>query len=203
MLRFAPSPTGDMHISNLRVAILNYVVSQQKKSQFLIRIEDSDKAKNIEGKDTEIMMILEKFALKHDSVYHQSEHLNIHQSLAIRLLKEGKAFICKCTDEDLEAAREVAKKDGITYRYNNKCENLSHEDYKELQEKGEPFVIRLKKPEHDEIDSFVIMRADNTPTHNFACACDDMLSSVDFVIRGEEHLSSTRSKSTRELQSQR
>jgi len=92
MVRFAPSPTSDMDINNLRVAIFNYIIAKQKNEKFLVRIEDNDKEKNIEGKDTEIMMILEKFAIKHDSVYHQSQHLNIHQQLAIRLFKEKKAF---------------------------------------------------------------------------------------------------------------
>ena len=207
MLRFAPSPTGDMHIGNLRVAILNYIVAKQKNEPFLVRIEDIDTKENIEGKDTEIMMLLEKFAIKHDSVYHQSERLAIHQTLAIRLLQEEKAFICKCTADDLEEAREIAKKNSIRYRYNNRCEILTHKDYKELKESGEPFVIRLRKPEQEiinndvikgsiittpnEVDSFVIMRTDNTPTYNFACACDDMLSNVSFIIREEDHLNNT------------
>lgn len=207
MLRFAPSPTGDMHIGTLRVAILNYLLAQQRKEPFLVRIDDTDTKRNIEGKDTEIMMILEKFALKHDTVYHQSEHLGIHQNLAIKLLKEEKAFICKCTPQELEADREDAKKEGIAYRYNNRCQTMTHDDYKTLQASGEPFVIRLKKPKGDtvnndiikgtiitpsnEVDSFMIMRTDNTPTYNFACACDDMLSNISFIIRGENHLSNT------------
>ncbi|MCK4442453.1 MAG: glutamate--tRNA ligase, partial [Sulfurovaceae bacterium] len=160
MLRFAPSPIGDMDISNLRIAILNYIVAKQKNEQFLVRIEDANKTKNIEGKDTEIMMILEKFAIGHDLVYHQSQHLNIHQQLAIRLLKEGKAFICRCNED----------------KCSNSCENLKHEDYKSLQEKGNPFVIRIKKSKN--LDSFVIINSDNTPTENFASACDDMLSEI-------------------------
>ena len=207
MLRFAPSPTGDMDIGNLRVAILNYLLAQQKSESFLVRIEDTDTKRNIEGKDTEIMMLLEKFALKHDRVYHQSEHLGIHQNLAIRLLKEEKAFICKCTPKELEADRENAKKEGIAYRYSNRCQTMMHDDYKRLQASGEPFVIRLKKPKNDtvnsdvikgeittapnKVDSFVIMRTDNTPTYNFACACDDMLSNISFIIRSENHLSNT------------
>jgi len=83
MLRFASSPTGDMDIDTLRVAILNYLVAQQRHENFTIRIDDTDKENNIEGKDTEIMQILEKFALKHGSVFHQSEHLHIHQTFAI------------------------------------------------------------------------------------------------------------------------
>ncbi len=207
MLRFAPSPTGDMHIGNLRVALLNYLVSQQRNEPLLIRIEDSDKERNIEGKDTEIMQILEKFAIHHESVFHQSEHLHMHQTLAIRLLEEGKAFVCTCTPEQLEADREEAKKNEVTYRYSDRCHNMDKAEHARLKESGTPFVIRLKKPENDivnhdlikgdivtapnEVDSFVILRADSTPTSNFACACDDMLSGVNFIIREEEHLSNT------------
>jgi len=207
MLRFAPSPTGDMHIANLRVAILNYLVAQQKGEPFLIRIEDTDVKRNIEGKDTETMMLLEKFALVHDSVFHQSEHLNLHQTLALRLLKDEKAFVCKCTDAELEADRETAKANKIAYRYSGRCENLTKEDYAKLQESGEKFVVRIRKPDGDiinndvikgkittapnEVDSFVILRTDGTPTYNFACAADDMMSNISFIIRGEDHLSNT------------
>ncbi len=207
MLRFAPSPTGDMHIGNLRIAILNYLISQQRNEQFLVRIEDTDTKRNIEGKDTEIMQILEKFALIHNSVFHQSEHLNLHQTLAIKLLKEEKAFVCKCTDAELEADRELAKANKVAYRYAGRCENLSKDDYAKLQASGNKFVVRLRKPKDDitnhdiikgnrttsanEIDAFVILRTDGTPTYNFACAADDMMSNIDFIIRGEDHLSNT------------
>lgn len=207
MLRFAPSPTGDMHIGNLRVAILNYIVAKQQHKPFLVRIEDHDKEQTIEGKDTEIMQILEKFAIQRDLVYHQSEHLNIHQTLAIKLLKEGKAFICRCTPDEIAIEQERAKANGIEYRYGGICETLTHDDYQVLKEKGEPFVIRLKKPtgeivfndliqgsiatSPDTIDSFVIMRTDNTPSHNFATACDDMLSNIDWIICEADQLSDT------------
>lgn len=207
MLRFAPSPTGDMHIGNLRVAILNYLIAQQRKESFIVRIEDTDKARNIEGKDTEIMQILEKFALIHESVSHQSEHLHMHQTLAIRLLEEGKAFVCTCTAEHLDADRNNAKAQKVAYRYSGQCFDVNKEEHANLKESGIPFVIRIKKPteeivNHDlikgdiktaanDVDSFVILRADGTPTYNFACACDDMLSGVDFIVRGEDHLSNT------------
>ena len=197
MLRFAPSPTGDMHIENLRVAILNYLAAQQRNEPFTIRIEDGAKESNIEGKDTEIMQILEKFALKHDSVFHQSEHLHMHQTLAIKLLEEGKAFVCTCTEEDLKTA----------HRYSGRCQNMDRAEHAKLKKSGTPFVIRLKKPEHhiithdllkgdivtpaEEIDAFVILRTDGTPTQSFASACDDMLSGVSFIIRTEAYLNDT------------
>ena len=207
MLRFAPSPTGDMHIANLRVAILNYLVARQRSEPFLIRIEDRDKEKNITGKDTEIMMILEKFALKHDAVFHQSEHLNLHQTLVLRLLKEEKAFICKCSDTKIKTEKEEAKRNGIIYQYSGVCENLTQDDYSTLKKSGEKFVIRIKKPKEkisyqdiikgevsttpNKIDSFIILNQDATPSYNFACASDDMMSDIGLVIREEKHLFDT------------
>ncbi|HHH19603.1 MAG TPA: glutamate--tRNA ligase, partial [Campylobacterales bacterium] len=135
---------------------------------------DTDKEHNIEGKDTEIMQILEKFAIERDLVYHQSEHLNIHQTLAIRLLQEGKAFICECVSQS---------------RCKGTCETLNAEGYQSLKAQGNPFVIRLKQSsDAPEIDSVLIMRTDNTPTHTFASACDDMLSNIDTIIETEEQL---------------
>lgn len=207
MLRFAPSPTGDMHIENLRVAIFNYMAAKQKDVNFIVRIEDTDKERNIVGKDTEIMDILEKFALPHNSVSHQSENLHIHQTLAIRLLEEKKAFVCTCTPEQLDADKEEAKQNKVTYSYSGRCSTVGAEELQKLKEKKTPFVVRIKAPDapiinHDlikgyietapsEVDSFVILRTDGTPTYNFACACDDMISGISLIIRSEEHLSNT------------
>jgi len=207
MLRFAPSPTDDMHTGELRVAIFNYMIAKEKDVNFIVRIEDGDKERNIEGKDTEILQILEKFALPHHSVNHQSENLHIHQTLAIRLLEEKKAFVCTCTAEQLDTDREQAKKNGVAYRYSGHCTNVGASELAKLKEEKVPFVIRIHTPDtaissHDiiqgdrvtapkEVDNFVILRADSTPTYNFACACDDMISGVSLVLRGEDHLCDT------------
>jgi glutamyl-tRNA synthetase len=204
MLRFATSPTGDMHIATLRVAILNYLVAQQRQESFIIRIEDTDKEHIIEGKDTEIMQILEKFALKHESVFHQSEHLHMHQTLAIRLLEEGKAFVCTCTKDEVEKDKETAKAQNKIYTYGGRCFDVDKAQHLKLKESATPFVIRIKKPtktidNHDliqgdimstanEVDSFVILQADGTPTHDFASACDDMISGVDFILQTDDQL---------------
>lgn len=197
MLRFAPSPTGDMRIEDLRVALCNYIVAQQKEDQFILRIEDREKERNIEGKDTEILQILEKFALPHDRVFHQSENLHIHQTLAIRLLEEGRAFACTCS----------AKEKQNTHPYSGKCSSMTDEELHKLKEEKTPFVLRIHKPTEtikyhdlikgeietppDAVDSFIILDTDGTPTYNFACACDDMLTGVDYIIRTEEHLYDT------------
>jgi len=193
MLRFALSPIADMHIGDLRVAIINYIVAKQRGDTFIVRIEDTDKEHNITGKDTEFMEILEKFALPHDSVSHQSEHLHMHQTLAIRLLEEKKAFICTCQD-----AAEP---------YSGHCRNLETFDIKTLKEEKTPFALRIKRPEQDiitrdliqgeitatpeNVDDFIILREDGTPSTAFASACDDMISGVTFIIRDERNLSST------------
>lgn len=207
MLRFATSPTAEMDIESLQVAIINYLVSRQGNDSFLVRIEDGDSKNNIEGKDTEIMQILEKFALIHESVFHQSEHLHMHQTLAIRLLEENKAFVCTCTKETLEKEKEKARLNKIVYCYSGCCENKGKEEHTKLKSNEQAFVLRLKKPTtnivyHDlikgdiittskEIDDFIILGDDGLPSRNFACACDDMLSGVTMIIRSEEHLHNT------------
>lgn len=204
MYRFAPSPTGDMHIGNLRVAIFNYISSLQDKSGFILRIEDTDKERNIEGKDKEIMEILKKFGIKWDTLYYQSQNLKFHQEFGAKLLIDKKAFLCFCDDETLEKKREEAARNGVAYRYDGSCESLSDE---EILNNPRPAALRLKAPkttqkftdkikgeivfEPENIDSFVLLRADKTPTYNFACAIDDMLEGVTMIIRGEDHVSNT------------
>ena len=204
MYRFAPSPTGDMHIGNLRAAIFNYLCARKSGQDFILRIEDTDTARNIEGKDEEIKEILRVFGISWQHFYVQSENLRQHRQMALKLVAEKKAFACFCTSEILEQKKEAAKKAGKAYRYDGACEHLSDS---EVLENDKPFVIRLKKPqkameftdlikgqlhfEPENIDSFVIMRADKTPTYNFACAVDDMLEGVSCIIRGEDHTSNT------------
>lgn len=204
MYRFAPSPTGDMHIGNLRAAIFNYICSLQDKSGFILRIEDTDTARNISGKGEEIKDILKQFGIKWDKLYIQSENLKFHRELASKLLNDKKAFCCFCSEKELAAKKAAAKKAGVAYRYDGTCEKLSDLEVLNCEK---PFVIRMKKPnrilkfndltkgeigfEPENIDSFVIMRVDKTPTYNFACAVDDMLEGVTCVIRGEDHVSNT------------
>ena len=204
MYRFAPSPTGDMHIGNLRAAIFNYICARQSGQDFILRIEDTDTARNIAGKDEEIKEILRLFGISWQHFYVQSENLKHHRQMALKLVAEKKAFACFCTPELLEQKKEAAKKANKAYRYDGVCEHLSDS---EVLQNEKPFVIRLKKPqkameftdlikgklhfEPENIDSFVIMRADKTPTYNFACAVDDMLEGVSCIIRGEDHTSNT------------
>jgi len=182
-----------MHIDNLRIAILNYLVAQQRNENFLVRIEDSETEENIEGKDTEIMQILEKFALNHDSVHHQSEQKHIHQTLAIKLLEENKAFICTCPSDTTNETPCTQS-----------CISKEKTAYAKLKEEKQPFVLRLKQPTDDiifedtlqgkvittpnEIGTPVILRTDGTPTSIFASACGDMLFGITMVIQEEKYL---------------
>ena len=205
MVRFAPSPTGDMHIGNLRVAIFNYIIAKQRNEKYLIRIEDTDTERNIEGKDRAILDILNTFNIKYDQVVYQSENFKLHWKFATDLLTQKKAFVCFCSPEDIEKEREKAQQEKRPYRYSGKCEELS--DIEVLQREDEPFVVRLKKPQNNiefddlikghfefspfDIDSFVILRQNKIPTYNFACAVDDMIYDISLIIRGEDHLSNT------------
>ncbi len=204
MYRFAPSPTGDMHIGNLQVALFNFICAQQSGEKFIIRIEDTDKERNIQGKDQEILEILNLFGITYDEVLYQSENLKFHRLLGSKLLMDGNAFSCFCTPETLEKKRAHSKAEKKAYRYDGTCKKLSDD---EVIGNENPFVIRIKAPnepieftdlikgdmkfEPENIDDFVILRVDKTPTYNFACAIDDMLSNISVIIRGEDHLSNT------------
>lgn len=204
MLRFAPSPTGDMHIGSLRVALFNYIVSKQRNENLIVRIEDIDKEKNIEGKDDEILGILGLFGIEYSQVIHQSQNFRFHSAMALQLMHEKKAFSCFCSDEWLEKKRDEAKEQKKPYKYDDACRNLPDEL---VLDNMNPFTIRIKKSddaivvkdrikgeisfEPKDLDSFIIMTQDKTPTYNFACAVDDMLSDISLVIRGEDHMSNT------------
>ncbi len=203
MLRFASSPTGDMHINELRVALFNYIVAKQKGEDLVVRIEDTDQEKNIEGKDQEILDILGLFNIEHSQVVYQSKNFRFHSAMALQLLHEKKAFACFCSSEWLEQKKEEAKKAEKDYCYDDACRNLPAEL---VIDNTAPFTIRIARPdkpivvkdhiqgevsfEPDAVDSFVIMRQDKTPTYNFACAVDDMLSDISIVIQEEKHFKS-------------
>jgi len=124
LYRFAPSPTGDMHIGNLRAAIFNYICSLQDQSGFILRIEDTDTARNIEGKDQEIIEILKRFGISWQSLYYQSKNLKFHQQFAAKLLAEKKAFCCFCSEEELEAKKQAAKDSDLWLRYTERAKEL-------------------------------------------------------------------------------
>jgi glutamyl-tRNA synthetase len=193
-----------MHLGNLRVALFNALLSKKRNEPLIVRIEDTDTERNIEGKDKEILEILALFGIEYSDVIHQSSHLRYHRAMAIQLLHDKKAFNCFCTPAELDRKRELAKEKKIPFRYDDTCTHLLPE---ETIDNENPFTIRLKRHEEtitvndivkgessfapEDIDSFVIMGAEKFPTYDFACAVDDMLSDISLVIRGEEHMSNT------------
>lgn len=202
MLRFAFSPTHDMNIGDLRVALLNYIVSKQRGEDFIVRIEDMDKDSNIEGKDQEIVGILELFGIEYSQVVNQSQNFRFHAAMALQLLLEAKAFSCFCSPEWLEKKREEAKNNKEAYIYDDACASLPDEL---VIDNENPFTVRIKKSQEpitikdyikgemilkpQELESFIIMNEDKRPTYSFACGIDDMLSDISLVICYEEHMS--------------
>lgn len=202
MLRFAPSPTGDMHIGNLRAAILNFIIAKQKGEKFLIRIEDTDNARNIAGADKEILSILNLFGLFWDKLVYQSDNFKIHRDLANRLISEKKAFYCYATKDFLDKKRKEAIAQNRAFRYDDSwAEVCKSENPKptirlktEFSAENIAFFDEIKgecKFSQNEIDSFVIVREDGVPTYNFACSVDDMIYDISFIVRGEDHTSNT------------
>ena len=165
MFRFVASPARDLHIRDLRIALLNYLCAKQSLSPFIVRIADIDKKSLIEGKDDEILETLKLFGLTYDYLYYQSENFKYHLQFASTLLDKKKAFICFCPENKASP-------------YDGTCENLSPE---EVLNNPHPFVIRLKASK-DNLDSFVMMTQEKYPTKTFACACDDMLQGVSRII---------------------
>jgi glutamyl-tRNA synthetase len=204
LLRFAPSPTGDMHLGNLRVALFNHILSKQLNEELLIRIEDTDKKRNVDGKDKDALEILNLFSVDYTRVVHQSENIKYHTQMAMKLLLDKKAFNCFCSDQALDQDRKQAIKDKKPYRYSGFCQTISDETKFNC---NAPFVVRLNQPQKNvkftdlvkgkfdyapfDVDSFIILRHDKSPTYNFACSVDDMLYDISTVVRGEDHLSNT------------
>lgn len=196
MYRFALSFREDMHIENLRIALFNYISAKQNHEKFLILIDDRDKEQNIDGKDQEILEILQLFGIEYDQIIYQSENLKFHQQLATKLLMDKNAFVCFCTAQKLE--------NDITQSYDGTCKTLSDE---EVLNNESPFLIRIKRPQEDitfsdiiegklsftpdEIDDFVIMNVDKTPTGTFAYALDDLMYDISMVIKQNRELPNT------------
>lgn len=204
MLRFALSPHGDMHIGDLQVAVVNHILSKQSNEDLLIRIDDMDKERNIEGKEKEILEILSLFSIDHKSVIYQSENLKYHQKMAMQLMSQKKAFACFCSDNKLDELKEEAKAKSIPYSYDGFCATLSDETVLNC---NAPFTVRIQKPQTaisfndalqgdfeyspEDVDSFVILKHDKTPTCDYASAVDDMLYNISTIVRTEQYTSNT------------
>ncbi|MEA3512520.1 MAG: glutamate--tRNA ligase [Campylobacterota bacterium] len=204
MLRFAQSPTSDMDISNLRVALLNHIISKQQNIELFIRIDDTNKNLNIEEKDKEILEILNLFGIDYTRVIHQSENIKLHTQMAMKLLLDKKAFNCFCSDEALKIDKQKAKENSEPYSYSGFCQTISDETKFNC---NAPFIVRLNKPksaikftdklkgncsfEPYEIDSFPILNVDKSPTENFACGVDDMIYDISTIVKEDSHINNT------------
>ncbi|KML26950.1 glutamate--tRNA ligase [Rossellomorea marisflavi] len=216
-VRYAPSPTGHLHIGNARTALFNYLYARSVGGKFIIRIEDTDKKRNIEGGEESQLKYLQWLGIDWDESvdkegeygpYRQSERNHIYEQYLNELLESGKAYKCYCTEEELEAEREAQSASGQMPRYSGKCRNLTAEQQEKLAAEGRQPSIRFRVPEgrvfsfndivkeevsfeSDGIGDFVIGKKDGTPTYNFAVAVDDYLMKISHVLRGEDHISNT------------
>lgn len=203
--RFAPSPTGYLHIGGLRTALLSYLWARRNNGKFLLRIEDTDFSRNDEAAARAIVEAFQWVGLEHDgTIEYQSNRLAIYQEYAQKLLDSGKAYKCYMSKEELEALREEQSARKERPKYDNR-----YRDFNGTPPEGREAVIRIKSPlsgsitvhdgvkgdvvfnVEDILDDFIIARADGTPTYNFVVAVDDALMGVTDVIRGDDHLSNT------------
>lgn len=215
-VRFAPSPTGLLHIGNTRMAVFNWLFAKRHHGSFILRIEDTDVARSEKRYTIQLIEDLHWLGLNWQEgpdvdgpygPYQQSERLHIYRDICQKFLKEGLAYRCYCTAEELEERRQIAKLTGKPPRYDNRCRYLTDEQKKSFDTSGLNFTIRFKVPDElvifDDLirgtcqfdmsltGDFVIMRSDGTPSFHFAVAVDDTLMNITHVIRGEDHLSNT------------
>ena len=199
--RFAPSPTGPLHIGGVRTALFNWLFSKNQEGKFYLRIEDTDKERSKEEYKNQIIKSLNWIGVKKDGeVYIQSEKINDHIKVAEELLKNGNAYKCYCSSEEIEEQKKRAKQKKLPYTYNRKCRNL---DEKDAPKNIKP-VIRFKSKiegnstlndlvqgnveiENITIEDFVILRNDGTPTYNLSASVDDHQMNITHIIRGDDH----------------
>lgn len=215
--RFAPSPTGYMHIGNLRTALYAYLLAKANGGDFVLRIEDTDQERYVDGAVDLIFKTMKETGLIHDEgpdiggpygPYIQSERRNIYKEYAQKLVELGGAYYCFCGKERLDALRAQQEAAKVMPKYDGHCARLSKEEIEEKLASGVPYVIRQKIPRrgtttfYDEIfgkitvdnatlDDNVLLKSDGLPTYNFANVIDDHLMNITHIIRGSEYLSST------------
>ena len=205
-VRFAPSPTGYLHIGGARTAIFNWLFARHHHGKFFLRIEDTDISRSDKKMVLAIYDGLRLLGLDWDEdVVFQSSRLNLYQDTCQQLLDNRKAYYCYCSQERLAGLRQSNKK--ASYLYDGHCKNLSDEEKQKLEKQEIPRVIRFNVPrgktvfndevhgsltfDNDEIDDFVIMRSDNIPTYHLAVVVDDFNMKISHVIRGDDHLTNT------------
>ena len=214
--RFAPSPTGYMHIGNLRTALFTYLIAKQNDGDFILRIEDTDRERYVEGAVEVIYKTLKDIGLNWDEgpdiggpvgPYVQSERMGMFKKYAVELVEKGEAYYCFCDKERLDEVKAIQEASGIMPMYDRHCRNLSPEEVQEKLDAGVPYVIRQKVPLEGEItfhdvlygditvdcstlDDQILIKTDGMPTYNFANVVDDHLMGITHVVRGNEYLAS-------------
>ena len=199
--RFAPSPTGALHIGGIRTALFNWLYSKNKKGTFHLRIEDTDKERSKDEHKIQIIKSLKWIGIEHDGEeYIQSTKINDHINVSIELLKNGHAYKCYCSIEDIEEQKKRAKQKKLPYTYNRKCRELNESD----APKNVKPVVRFKSKiegssilkdlvqgdveiENTTIEDFIILRNDGTPTYNLSATVDDHKMNMTHIIRGDDH----------------
>jgi len=202
-LRFAPSPTGYLHIGGARTALFNWLLARKLGGTFILRIEDTDVARSTQESVDAILQGMEWLGLDWDEgPFYQSDNFPLYKEKVQGLLSQGKAYKCYCTSEELEAKREKALKEGGKPKYDGTCRTLG-----EVTD-DRPFVIRFKAPQdgvtafndlvkgpitfnNEELDDLIIQRTDGTPTYNFVVVIDDASMNITTVIRGDDHINNT------------
>lgn len=216
-VRFAPSPTGPFHIGGARSALFNFLVARKTGGKLVLRIEDTDLERSSRESEENIKEALKWLGINWDEgidvggpngPYRQTERLDIYRKYTEKLLTEGKAYYCYCTDEELETERQTLLSKGETPRYLGHCRSLTEEQIAKYKADGRKPTIRFRVPANEQIvvhdlvrgdvvfDSngigdFVIVKSDGIPTYNYAVVIDDYLMKINHVIRAEEHLSNT------------
>jgi glutamyl-tRNA synthetase len=215
-VRFAPSPTGDLHVGNIRTALFDWAYARHTGGTFLFRIEDTDRSRVTDEYIAAAIDTLKWLGLNWDEgpevggphgPYLQSQRLDIYAEWAARFIEQGDAYYCYCAPEELEARREAQKESGQAPGYDGKCRSISETDLARYQSEGREPVIRMRMPEgsttftdvirgdctfdHNFVPDFVLVRADGSPLYTLAVAVDDVLMEVTHVLRGEDLLSST------------
>lgn len=215
-VRFAPSPTGYLHVGGLRTALFNYLYAKLTNGTFILRIEDTDRDRFVTGAIQDLMNTLKLLGINYDEgpvdegefcPYIQSQRLQLYRKYAHELVENGKAYYCFCSKDRLEKVREEQKEKNQTPMYDGKCRNLSEAEVKEKLGDDTAFVIRLKFPQegktvfydkvrgkvefdNTEVDDQVLIKADGYPTYHLANVVDDHLMKISHVIRGEEWITS-------------
>lgn len=215
-VRFAPSPTGDLHVGNIRTALFDWAYARHTGGIFLFRIEDTDRSRVTDEYINAAIDTLKWLGLTWDEgpevggphgPYLQSQRLDIYTEWAERFIKQGDAYYCYCTPEELEARREAQKESGQAPGYDGKCRSISDADLARYRQEGREPVIRMRMPDgsttftdvirgectfdHNFVPDFVLVRADGSPLYTLAVAVDDVLMEVTHILRGEDLLSST------------